>query len=210
MKSLWIAALPLALIAAPAAAQDAETESDIGQTEDDYAVDQLIIYGEDECPASTGNVIVVCARKDENERYRIPENLRFSDSKATETWTERALSLEVNGPYGQHACSPTGTEGAAGCTAALINAAYEERRTGNAVRFSELIQKAREERLETIDDDAAAMQERVEEIEREYLDRLEREREAELPAEGSAETAPAEPAVVDTATNVAPPPPSGL
>lgn len=210
MKSLWIAALPLVLIAAPAAAQEADLDNETGQTEDDYAVNQLIIYGEDECPASTGNVIVVCARKDENERYRIPENLRFGNSKATETWTERALSLETNGPYGQHACSPTGTEGAAGCTAALINAAFEERRTGNAVRFSELIQKAREERLETIDEDAAAMQERVEEIEREYLDRLEREREAALPEEGAAATAPAEPAAAETATDAAPPPPSSL
>lgn len=217
MKPLWIAALPIALpmvlMAAPAAAQDSESAGDVGQTEDNYAVNQLIIYDENDCPPSTGNVIVVCAL--EEEPFRIPKNLRTSDDPANESWSSRAQSFMVNGPYGQNSCSPTGSEGAAGCTAALIEAAYEERRTGSAVRFSQLIEEAREERLETIDDDAADEQARVEVIEREYLDRLEREREAALPDEVTDESGaapapapiPAEPAVVDAVTDTAPPPP---
>jgi hypothetical protein len=39
----------------------------------DYRVNQLIIYGDDECPASSSDEITVCARKDEGDRFRIPE-----------------------------------------------------------------------------------------------------------------------------------------
>ena len=52
------------------------------------------------------------------------------------------------------------------------------------MRFGRLIEQARAERLSTIDADAAAEQERVEMIEREYMERLERERAGELPGEG--------------------------
>jgi hypothetical protein len=52
------------------------------------------------------------------------------------------------------------------------------------VRFGLLIEQARAERLSTIDAEAAAEQERVEMIEREYMQRLEKERQAELPGEG--------------------------
>ncbi len=56
----------------PAAAQDQAGDK----------VNTVIVYGEDECPQSTGGDIVVCARMDESERYRIPEALRFSDDPA--------------------------------------------------------------------------------------------------------------------------------
>jgi hypothetical protein len=49
------------------------------------------------------------------------------------------------------------------------------------VRFGLLIDQARRDRLSEIDEDAAAEQERVEMIEREYMQRLERERAGELP-----------------------------
>jgi hypothetical protein len=65
----------------------------------------------------------------------------------------------------------------------MIDAAYADKAESSRVRFSQLIQEAREERLSTIDADAAAEQERVEQIEREYLERLERERQQPLPGE---------------------------
>jgi len=65
----------------------------------------------------------------------------------------------------------------------MIDAAYEAREGGSAARFGQLIAEARAERLSTIDEDAAAEQERVEQIEREYMERIEREREAEVAAE---------------------------
>ena len=80
-------------------------------------------------------------------------------------------------------CSPSGAAGFTGCTQKMIDAAYEAREGGSAARFGQLIAEARAERLSTIDEDAAAEQERVEQIEREYMERIEREREAEVAAE---------------------------
>ena len=76
-----------------------------------------------------------------------------------------------------------GAGGFTGCTQQLIDRAYAERSESENIRFSQLIEQARQERLSTIDEDAAAEQERVEQIEREYLERLERERDAPLPGE---------------------------
>ena len=39
-------------------------------------ITSLIVYGEDPCPQSEGEEIVVCARRPESERYRIPKKLR--------------------------------------------------------------------------------------------------------------------------------------
>ena len=36
----------------------------------------LLVYGDDPCPQSQGDEIVVCARRPEAERYRIPKKLR--------------------------------------------------------------------------------------------------------------------------------------
>ena len=70
-----------------------------------------------------------------------------------------------------------------GCTQKIIEAAYADRAEGENIRFSQLIEEALQDRLSTIDTDAAAEQDRVEVIEREYLERLERERNAPLPGE---------------------------
>ena len=169
----FVAAGLIAATAAPAMAQVA-----------DEKVNMVIVYGDDECPRGSPDEIVVCPRLDESERFRIPPNLRLSDSPENTAWTERVRSIETIGDAGTASCSPDGVGGWTGCTQKLINAAYEEKRTGESVLFSQLIEEEREKRLSTIDEDAAAEQERVEAIEKEYMERLEREREAELPDEG--------------------------
>lgn len=163
-----------ALTAPPAAAQD------IGGDK----VNTLIVYGEDECPESTGDQITVCARMDESERFRIPENLRQSDSPANESWVSRVKSFEAVGNFGPLSCSPIGAGGELGCTAALIETAYAEKATSNSVRFSQLIEQARQERLSTIDAEAADTQARVEELERQYMEKVAREQAAEDAAAG--------------------------
>ena len=155
-------ALSLA-VAMPAAAQDEQ-----GPADSIEKVNQLIIYGEDECPKSAGNEIVVCARKPENERFRIPENLRTNDSPSNEAWSQRVESYEYVGDYGTMSCSPSGYGGWSGCTKQLIDAAYAEKKNGSDVRFSELIQAERDKRLATIDQQAAEEQARVEQLEKEY------------------------------------------
>lgn len=162
--------------AAPAAAQDEAGDK----------VNMVIVYGDDACPAPAAGEITVCARKDENERFRIPENLRTSDSIQNTAWTERVKSYEMVGSFGTMSCDPAGAGGFTGCTQQMINAAYADKREASNVRFSQLIAAARAERLSTIDADAAAEQERVEQIEREYLERLARERDGALPGEASA------------------------
>lgn len=134
--------------------------------EGDYRVNQLIIYGDDECPASTGDEITVCARKDEGERYRIPEELRLSDDPANRAWTDRVKAYETVGEAGIMSCSPIGEGGAFNCTKELLDKAYGERRS--ATGFGQLIEEERAKRLSTIDEDAAEEQARVEALEKEY------------------------------------------
>jgi hypothetical protein len=112
---------------------------------------------------------------DEQERFRIPEALRQSSDPANESWASRVRSYEAVGDFGPLSCSPVGAGGELGCTAQFIEAAYAERRSGPGVRAGELIAAARAERLETIDEEAADTQARVEVLEREYLERVERE-----------------------------------
>ena len=178
MKSLFaLAALgSLAFATAPAVAQDAETA-----LPDD--VQTSIVYGEDAAPPCPDGMICVVARLPENDRYRIPENLRFSSDPENAAWAQRVEKLELVGRFGTLSCSTAGAGGFLGCTQDLINRAYGEKRTGEAVRFSELIAAARADRLAEIDETAAEEQARVEQIERQYMERLERERAAELPDE---------------------------
>ncbi|WP_370190364.1 hypothetical protein [Qipengyuania sp.] len=172
-----LAGLALAL---PVSAQ-AQDAADAG----DDSYNMVIVYGDDECPQTTADQIVVCARKAESERYRIPQNLRFSDSPQNQSWAERVESFEMVGDFGTMSCSPTGAGGFTGCTQEMINAAYADKANDAGVRFGEIIAAERAKRLSTIDADAAAEQERVEMIEREYMERLERERAAETPDEAA-------------------------
>ena len=154
-----------------------------GQDEAGDKVNMVIVYGDDECPASSETEITVCARKAESERYRIPETLRTSNSPANTAWTERVEKLETVGSFGTLSCSPTGAGGVLGCTQQMIDAAYRDREESSDVRFGQLIEEARQDRLSTIDADAAAEQERVEQLERAYMEKLERERQGPVPGE---------------------------
>lgn len=165
-------------------------------------VQTAIVYGEDAAPDCNDGMICVIARLPEGDRYRIPENLRFSDSPENSAWAQRVEKLQVVGKFGTLSCSPAGAGGFLGCTQELINQFSGEKRTDNNVRFSELIAAARTSRLATIDAKSAEEQARVEAIEREYMARLEKERAAELPpiapdAQHGAPTLAAPPAADD-------------
>jgi hypothetical protein len=155
-------------LASPAAAQ--------GEGE---KVNQLIVYGDDPCPPSSGDEITVCARKDEAERYRIPEPLRETQSPSNDAWSNRVIAYETVGQSGTMSCSPVGPGGSTGCLAKLVNQAYAARGTDAQSRFSDLIAAEREKRLSTIDAEAAETQKRVEEAERQYEERQRAQREAD-------------------------------
>ena len=92
-------------------------------------ISEIIVYGTDACPRSTDDEVVVCARKPEAERYRIPERLRESGSRQSrEAWANRAIAFETYGRTGINSCSPVGPAGFTGCTQQLINQAFKEQR----------------------------------------------------------------------------------
>ena len=99
-------------------------------------VSEIIVYGNDPCPRSTDDEVVVCARKPEADRYRIPERFRTSGPRQTrEAWANRAKSFETVGATGINSCSPVGPSGFTGCMKQLIdqsNAENAEAAEGNA------------------------------------------------------------------------------
>lgn len=104
----------LAAFSAPAAAQSAR-------------VSEIIVYGNDPCPRSTDDEVVVCARKPETERYRIPERFRTGGPRQTrEAWANKARALETVGATGINSCSPVGPAGFTGCLTQVINQARAE------------------------------------------------------------------------------------
>ncbi|WP_435419179.1 hypothetical protein WAB17_06385 [Parerythrobacter aurantius] len=170
---------PLTLAALLVAAMMPFTDPVAAQDDGGDKVRMVILYGDDAVPAADGDEILVVATLPESERYRIPEVLRSSDDPANTAWARRVESFRFVGDFGILSCSPSGAGGYTGCTQELIDAAFEARANAPGVRFAQLIEAARADRLSTIDEEAAAEQERVEAIERAYMERLERERAGE-------------------------------
>ena len=116
--SLGAAAIGLAGLIAPAAPTLAQNSK----------VSEIIVYGTDPCPRSTDDEIVVCARKPETERYRIPERLRQGGSlQSRQSWAARAKTFETVGATGTNSCSPVGPGGFTGCVNQVIKQAFQER-----------------------------------------------------------------------------------
>jgi hypothetical protein len=119
--SLAAVAAALTLLPAPAAAQGSQER-----------IRRLVVYGRDPCPrAANGDDIVVCARRPETERYRIPRELRDQpgDDPDSTSWAARAEALEYVGRTGIQSCSTVGPGGASGCWNELVRAWRKERRT---------------------------------------------------------------------------------
>jgi len=104
---LGLSAAPLLLLAATANAEEPPTR-----------VSTLVIYGNDPCPRSSSDEIVVCARQPESERYRIPRQLRPKPYNAARdgSWAGTAKVLEFVSRQGlPNSCSPVGSYGQTGC-----------------------------------------------------------------------------------------------
>jgi len=110
-------AAAFAALHAPAVAQSAPT------------VAEIIVYGNDPCPRSTDDKVVVCARRPEAERYRIPPKMRPSGTpQQMESWAVRSKNLETVGATGINSCSPVGPAGYTGCLIKVIQEAKGERK----------------------------------------------------------------------------------
>ena len=90
---------------------------------------EIIVYGNDPCPRSTDDQVLICARRPEAERYRIPPKMRQSGTpQQMESWAVRSQSLETVGATGMNSCSPVGPAGYTGCLTKLIKEANGERK----------------------------------------------------------------------------------
>ena len=156
-----IIALAATLVALPALAQQpgvAVPGAEPAVGPDDVRVNQLIIYGDDPCPQSQDpNEVTVCARLEENDRFRVPPNLRENpNDPASQSWAGRALELSYVGRAGTDSCSTTGPGGFTGCFNQMVRQARAERRGSDDVNWARMIEEARQARLSRIDAAAAA------------------------------------------------------
>ena len=155
MKAYFAAAAAtLVLAQAPAIAQAPGAAGPSNEPK----VNQIYIYGDDPCPASTNDLINVCFRLPNGDRYRIPENLRSDPNDPTnQAWATRARALEYVGRSGIGSCSPVGGGGVSGCFNQIVQQARAERQGDERVDWEQLIQRARDERMRRIGDAQTAI-----------------------------------------------------
>lgn len=162
MKTRLIAAMLLLGAASPVMAQQGpgvpQEQAPAAQSGSER-VNLVIVYGDDPCPQSQGSDIVVCARKGEEERYRIPEPLRGDPNQPShQAWGERVKSMEYVGRSGTESCSPVGGGGATGCFAQLARLAKAERQAADNASWKDLVAAERARRLSTIDAESKAIE----------------------------------------------------
>jgi hypothetical protein len=111
---LALAAAPL-LASQPAQAQDGS-----------YRSRTIVVFGDDPCPKATNpDEIIVCARRPEEERYRIPKDLREQERAETIARQDQvaanrdALVSSRTAATGIGSCSTAGAGGMTGCTQGL-------------------------------------------------------------------------------------------
>ncbi|UAK26790.1 hypothetical protein K8P63_20000 [Sphingomonas nostoxanthinifaciens] len=111
---LGLLAIGLAFASAPVQAEDPPAK-----------VSTLVVFGDDACPRSAADEIVVCARQPESERYRIPKALRGRKYNAARdgSWMGTARVLENVSRDGRPgSCSPVGAYGQTGCFRQFLEA----------------------------------------------------------------------------------------
>jgi len=124
------------LAQAQASAPDAEKQQAndklAAASEPPQRVRSVLVTGDQPCPKSTEQEIVVCSRADIDEQYRIPPKFReLPHPAANNSWTNRAamlddVSREAGGLPGT--CSVNGTNGQTGCSWEALQQWQAERR----------------------------------------------------------------------------------
>lgn len=95
----------------------------------------VTLTGNQKCPESTEEEVVVCARIAPGEQYRIPKELRNEGPVAVknQSWAAKTdriddISREAGGL--PNTCSPVGSGGATGCTQQMIERWAADQRQG--------------------------------------------------------------------------------
>jgi hypothetical protein len=100
----------------------AATAAPVLAQEGNYRSRTVVVFGQDECPkASNPDEIIVCARRPEEERYRIPRDVREADRAAIArednvSANRAALASGRQSATGIGSCSTVGAGGMIGCT----------------------------------------------------------------------------------------------
>lgn len=121
MRPIFVLALIALPITAPVFAQPAPPPERILN---------LTVYGADPCPQGEGDEIVVCARRPESERYRIPKKLREKPAvSGGPGWGSQVATMEqVQRQTLPGSCSVIGSNGSTGCIAKMLEQWFAERR----------------------------------------------------------------------------------
>ena|SRR3954452_12928221 len=94
----------LTTVSEPAAAQQAATNAEV------------VVYGNDPCPRSSDDQVVVCSRRPETERYRLPKNQQLQGTRQQrQSWANKSQQLMTVGNTGTGSCSAVGPGGREGC-----------------------------------------------------------------------------------------------
>ncbi|MBJ7439785.1 MAG: hypothetical protein JHD35_12270 [Sphingopyxis sp.] len=143
--SLFALILAGSAMALPAAAQETVVDGE--------KVNQVIVYGDDQCAASSSDEIVVCNRLPEAERYRVPQIFRGGSplDPRNNAWANKVVAVERIGRFGTDSCSPTGLGGFTGCTQALVAGAKAERQAADKTDWQAMIADERAKRIAGID-----------------------------------------------------------
>ena len=119
MRRLLILSLALSGAAATSFAAPAPVLAQISQ---DRVID---VYGDEKCPSSNGQQIVVCHRHDLKEKYRIPKDLRDSEPEPQAAGGNIGALSAVNTTGGTgvqiQSCNAIGAGVNAGCTKSQLD-----------------------------------------------------------------------------------------
>ncbi len=167
-------------LALPAAAQETVIDGE--------KVNQVIVYGDDQCAQSSPDEIVVCNRLPETERYRVPQIFRGGSplDPRNEAWANKVVAVERIGRFGTDSCSPTGLGGFTGCTQALVAGAKAERKAADKTDWQAMIADERAKRIAGIDAASDEVEAAVVAEERALAERQKAAEELERQASGQA------------------------
>ena len=111
MRISFAAASALIAALAPMSAVDGQSPVDRQREQ----VRQVIVYGDDPCPRGTPDEPVVCARRPESERFRVPQDAVDPQAPAARSNLDRDQEAREIGATGIGSCSTSGPGGTSGC-----------------------------------------------------------------------------------------------
>jgi hypothetical protein len=184
------AAILTAGLLASSAAFAAQDDRGAG-TPTDPKINTVIVFGDDACPESTEDQINVCAILVEGDRYRIPASLRDDpNDPRKQSWTQRVIGYRYVGRDGTMSCSASGAGGFTGCGLREIESAYKEADTDPSLAFGRMIAEERRKRMEGVDAEAAEVEARVVQFEKERAEKEAREANTPPPPEDDSSDLP--------------------